>query len=422
MKLTTIGITTLLACTFGCAGSLLFYVGFILKRIDSSGYYGLVGFGLLFPIIMMLVANLKERVKKYVLFINAALAIIGSYFVILGAPNFTVPDFRLDTVPLYMYYLTLGAHFTLFEIGIAEVLRQARETGFLWLGAGLGVGSVIVALVIMSGVNGWLYMIMVINYIIPSAMLVYFLVYPEGAAGEKTMFTPQSREVVGKFLVRDGNAKGWKLTLYTIIVAFGSIATLGINSMTMPRADYFSISWLFWLLTGAGAFVAALVAKVLFQKIHGMESCTEKDRKAQLPWMLIAIAQSVGLLAVTLLEIYAPGYHLSILAHIFDGLVFGFNLGAYFAILAVQHPPKSNYAYYMTLGFFIIFSLAAANYLKTVVNDMNDITDYALYILGALVIVVALLVIMQLITIKQKGRAPAKPTQVATQAVSTPKA
>ncbi|HME53447.1 MAG TPA: hypothetical protein VKM55_14580 [Candidatus Lokiarchaeia archaeon] len=412
--------TLLLGSMFGSACVAIFYLGYILRNASSSGFYAIAGFGGLYPIVMMLIANLRERIKKYVLFLNAALAIVGSYFVMLQTPNFMIPDFKLDTLPLYCYFLTVGADFALFEIGVAEVSRRTRDSSLLHIGAGLGLGSVIVAIVVMVGINGWLYMILIVNYIIPIALLVYFLMYPEGKEGETVMFHPQSKDIARMYFVND-TTKGLKLMFYTIITCFGCIATVGVNGMAIPETDIYNAGFTFWIMAAVGSVAAVMIARYFLARIHAMESTVEKERKSQFPWLGFAIFQSLLLLDTTILELYVPGFHLSMISYIRSGFVFGFNIGAYFTVIAVQHPPKSNYAYYMTLSFFVIFSIAAGDYLKIVVSDMNtfgQVAQYAMYIMAALLLMIALLVLAQVITIvRKRNRNIVAPVEVPAQSV-----
>lgn len=416
-KLINLSTILLLGSMFGSACVAVFYIGYILKNV-GMWYYSIAIFDGLYPILMMFIANLSERIKKFVLFLNAALAIVASYFLMLGTPNFLIPDFQLDTLPLYCYFLTVGADFTLFEIGVAEVSRRAREGSMLNIGASFGLGSIIIAIVIIVGINGWLYMIMIVNYIIPVALLVYFLLYPEGKDGEVEMFRPQSRTVVGKYFVND-TTKGLKLMLYTIITCFGCIATVGVNGMALQVSEIYYAGFYFWIMVAVGSGIAAILARYFLAKIHSMENTAEKERKSQTPWLGFVIIQCFLLLDITVLEFFVPGFHLSMYSWIRSGLVLGFNIGVYFSVIAVQHPPRSNYAYYMTLAFFVIFSIAAGNYLKVLVQDMNTfgkVAGYALYIMGVLVLIFALLVLAQVITIIKKRRI-ITPVQVPVQSV-----
>jgi hypothetical protein len=249
-------------------------------------------------------------------------------------------------------------------------------------------------------------MIMIVNYLIPVALLVYFLLYPEGKDGETEMFRPQSRAVVGKYFVHD-TTKGLKLMLYTIITCFGCIATVGVNGMALPESDIYNAGFDFWIMAAVGSGIAAILVRYFLTKIHDMESTVEKEQKSQAPWLGFVIVQCFLLLDITMLEFFVPGFHLSIYSWIRSGLVLGFNIGVYFSVIVVQHPPRSNYAYYMTLAFFIIFSIAAGNYLKVLVSDMHTfvkVAGYVLYIMGALVLIFALLVLAQVITIIKKRK------------------
>ncbi|MBN2150846.1 MAG: hypothetical protein JW839_05360, partial [Candidatus Lokiarchaeota archaeon] len=221
MNRINLGTSILLGCSFASGVISSYYIGQVLLHIDTEQIYWLVGFGALYPLLMLIIANLNETVKKVVVFASAALAIVGSYVLMLGSPN-TVPVLKLDEVPVIMYFATVGAHMSLFIMGSAEVLRRAREMDYLWLGLGMAIGCAAVGVVVWTSIFGWLYMIMVVNYVVPVAVLVYFLFYPEGKEGENTMRRPQTKDVVGQFVVHD-TWKGGKIAFYTVLVSVGVI-------------------------------------------------------------------------------------------------------------------------------------------------------------------------------------------------------
>ena len=340
------------------------------------------------------------------LVVNAALAILGSYFVMLGSPNYYMVVVPLDTIPLNMYYLAIGAHFTMFSVGVAEVLRQRTKASFIWLGVGLAMGSAIIGLVVLTGMFGWLNLIMIATYIIPLSTLVYFLRHPEGSTGESDMQGQQTKEIA-RCLSVDDTTKGLKLTLYTIIVVFSSIATLGINSMGMAKEDVLTNNLVFWLMVGGGAVVAAVLANFLLQRHLDTESTAWRDRATNIWWLVFVAIHAMGMLAIATLEFYMPGFHLSIVAQIAGGILLGFSIGAYFAMIAVQHPPRCNYAYYMFLAFFVILSVAVSSYLKVQAMDLGEfygLAEYVIYVIAGAGVLVVLLVIAQVVTIVKKGK------------------
>jgi MFS family permease len=407
MNRQNLGTALLLGCTFGSAGAASYYLGQVLLHVESEELYALLGFGALYPLLMLILANLSERVKKVVMYITATLAIVGSYVLMLSSPN-TIPVLKLDTVSAIMYFMTVGAYMSLFTMGASEVLRRSRDAGFLWLGVGLAIGCAIVGIVVWASIFGWLYMIMVVNYIIPVAMLLYFLLYPEGTEGETVMRRPQTKEVMAQFVVRD-TWKGFKIAMYTLLVGVGVIATVGVNGLAMPQEDYFTAAPVFWSLAAAGSFAAAVVAKLVLGKIIGMPSGARKARSSNIAWLILACAQSIALICLALAEFFVPGFHLSVASDVVGGLVLGFNIGLYLAVLSVQHPPRSNYAFYMFNSFFIVFAMAVSSYLRSINVDIDqfydEIAGYVLYIIAALSLVLVLLVVNQIITIVKTSKA-----------------
>lgn len=407
MNRQNLGTSLLLGFMFGSAGAASYYIGQVLSHIeteDVSEIYGLITFAALYPLVMLILANLSERVKKVMLFITAALAIVGSYFLMLSSPN-TVPVLKLDTVSALMYFMTVGAHMSLFTMGASEVLRRSRDAGFLWLGTGLAIGCVTIGVLVWASIYGWLYMIMVVNYVVPVAILVYFLLYPEGTEGEVTMRRPQTKEVVAQFVVPD-TWKGFKIAMYTVLVCVAVIATAAVNSLAMPQADYFTTAPIFWCLAAAGAFAATVIAKLVLGKIIGMPSGASKARASNIAWLVLVCAQTAATVGLTLAEFYAPGFHLSDGSHMIGGFLLGINVGLYLAVLSVQHPPRSNYAFYMFTTYFIIFAIVTSSYVRSISLDLHgfyDIAEYVLYVIAAVGLVLALLVVNLIITIARKG-------------------
>jgi len=380
----------------------------VLTHLDSEEIYGLVGFCVGFPLLALILANVNETIKKIMIFASAAMAIVGSYILMLGSPN-TVPVLKLDTIPVLMYFMALAGHMSLFTMGSAEVLRRAREMDYLWLGVGMAIGCSSVGIVVWTSIFGWLYMIMIINYIVPVAILVYFLFYPEGKEGEMIMRRPQTKEVVRQFVVPD-TWKGGKITFYTLIAAFSALATAGVGGMAMPHEDYFTSAPWFWSFAAAGAMAAAVVAKLSLGKIIGMPTGIKKEFKSNIAWLVLGCVQGASVILLVTVEFYVPGYHLSFASGLIGGAILGFNVVAYMAVLSVQHPPRSNYAFYMFNTYFIMFAIALASYMRAINVDITEFyalateEDYILYILGGLAIVLALLVVNQVITIAKTAR------------------
>ncbi|MEX2681883.1 MAG: hypothetical protein Q6373_009790 [Candidatus Sigynarchaeota archaeon] len=404
-----LGTSILLGCSFASGVVSSYYLGQILSHIETNDIYALVGFCVLYPLVALILANLNEPVKKIMIFASATLAIVGSYVLMLGSPN-TVPVLKLDTIPLYTYFMALGGHMCLFIMGSAEVLRRAREMDYLWLGLGMAIGCAAVGIVVWTSIFGWLYMIMIINYIVPVAILVYFLFYPEGKEGETNMRRPQTKEVVRQYVVAD-TWKGGKITFYTLITAFSALATAGVGGMAMPQEDYFTSAPWFWSFAAAGAAGAAVLAKFMLGKIIGMPAGVKKEFTSNVAWLVLGCAQGASVILLVVVEFYVPGYHLSFASGLVGGAILGFNIVAYMAVLSVQHPPRSNYAFYMFNTYFILFGLALASYLRSINVDISEFyalateEDYILYIIGALAIVLAMLVVNQVITIAKTAKA-----------------
>jgi len=287
------------------------------------------------------------------------------------------------------------------------VLRRARETGFLWLGAGLAIGFAMIGLIVITSMLGWLYMLMVTNYIIPTVMLLYFLAYPEGKEGETTMRIPQSKTVVREFHVAD-TWKGFKLAMYAVIVNGGIVAIVGVNGLVLAQEDHFTAAPIFWSLAAVGAIIAAIIAKIVLGKIIGLPAGSKKIFTSNLAWLVLACIQAALLFCVAMLEFFKPDFHMSIASHVIGGAVVGFDVGIYLAVLSVQHPPRSNYAFYMFATYFVVLGMALGSFIRAQgasLSQFYDLTQYVYYVIAAMAIVVVLLVVNQVITLVKKGKA-----------------
>jgi hypothetical protein len=190
-------------------------------------------------------------------------------------------------------------------------------------------------------------------------------------------------------------------------VVFSSIATLGINSMGMAKENMLTSNLVFWLMVGGGAVVAAVLANFLLQRLLDTESTAWRDLETNIWWLVLVAIQATGMLAIATLEFYVPGFHLSIVAQIAGGILLGFSIGAYFAMIEVQHPPRCNYAYYMFLAYIVVLSFAVSSYLKAQAMDLGEfygLAEYAIYVIAGAGLLMVLLVIAQVVTIVKKGK------------------
>ena len=386
---------------------LTFYFGFIAKRISDEGYIPLALFGLIIPFLIILVANINELIKKIVLLASAALSITGSYFILLLVPNFILPDFQLDDLSLYMYFLTVGSSFILTMISFAEVARLAREEkSSLFMGISFLLSGLITGLVLFFTASaGWLYPMMIINYFVPTGILIYFWFYPEGKDGERSLRNIQTPETIAKYQISD-TTKGLKLTFTTIIACFGIIGCIGVNGMGLTNEQLYTENWIFWIMAGVGGFLISIIAKFTVFRTTKKEASTSKTIKSQVQWILFIIIIALSVVLVYVVDYLIPGLHATIYSHVIDGILLGVIIASFLGIVIMQHPPRSTYAYYMMMMFFLVFSVAVGNYLKTLVgpDDFAEYGEYVLYIIAAGLILLILTIIAQAVTINKKRK------------------
>ncbi|MFX0098919.1 MAG: hypothetical protein ACFFCS_05010 [Candidatus Hodarchaeota archaeon] len=402
-----IGTTFLFSFAFSSFLIAIFYFGWPAENMDDNGWYALAGFVMLLPILILILANIGEKIKKIVLFIFAAAGIVASYFVLVGVPNYLIPTFAMEDLTLYMYFLMIGSNIGVLIISAAEMLRSARGSSSqgLMMAVAMAISGVIIAVVILIGANGWLYSIMLNNYIIPVALLLYFLFYPEEL--EKELHELQEPEKIQEVFVRD-TTKGLKLALYTVLTCLNVMLVIAINGLGIPRADFYELNWVFWLMVGLGSAGLAFVTWMLNGKDLNEQKTAGIQKWLQIKWIILLLAQCAGFAICIFLEFFLPGFHESIYSHLVGGLVVGVNLGIFLVIVLIQHPPKSMLSYIMWLVLFVAISMTVGSYVKVMGTNFPELVetitdDYFLYIIGAYVILIGLLIAFQVVTIVKKS-------------------
>ncbi len=413
-KTTFISLSVLLGAMLASLFIFTHYFGYLAQRIDDEGYIAL-GIGVLMPALLILVINLNERVKKIVLFACCVLFVIGSYVVMLGNPNFPIPDFSMDLTSTYFFFLSTGGLICAVQIAAADLVRAVHESkSWVYFALAMGLGGFVTFTALFLAPLGWLFLIMVVDYVLPAALLVYFLFYPDGVEGEASMKALHAPSTSKAYSIHD-TTKGLKLALYTILTCFAIIATLGLNGMALePSETIYNGSWM-WLGFAIGGVAIIFIAKMFAKDVFVTVDAPDRKPVSQLAWIMTEVIQLGLSVFVAIAVLYVPGFHGTILAYILAGIAVGFNIGAFFTIIAQQHPPKSVYAYLSLLTFFLVFTVVATNYLKTLISDYDgllDIAEYIMYVLGALVIILVVLIIAQAVTISKtraKGTRPVAP-------------
>lgn len=398
------GVSAFFGASLGSVLVTTFPFGFFLKHLGTDGYIGIALFGLVVPLGLILVANVSEQAKKIVLFSCTVLAVFGSYYTMLAAPNYLFPEFQLDVAGTYMFFLALGMQFTIFMIAAAELGRLAREDGKGWyLGAGAALAGGLAAASLLTGPQGWLYPVMIVNYILPSGMLLYFLFVPVASEAR----APQLPGTIAPLHVKD-TTRGLKLALFTILACLSIIVSIGIQGLALPRPDFFSVGWSFWLCAGAGGFIAAMVARFTLLPHLAEPASPAKKHRLQASWILVTLIQFGLIASAASMEFFVDGFHASIASHVVNGLVLGFSIVMLLAVWISQHPPRSLYAFLMFVAFFIAFSAAVGSYVKALDVDLASFLsygEYAIYVIAALALGTGVLVAAQAITLVKSKRA-----------------
>jgi hypothetical protein len=404
-QLVHIGISLFMGTAFATVLLLTYYAGFQVTRLDATTNYLVAGgFAILMPILLVFIANLKEIVKKIVLFAATAATVESSYYVMLTAPNFVIPDFTLDPVAQIFYFIAVGSAITVCMIAISETVRLSRDTKYFgaYLGGGFGLGALITGITLLFGNLGWLYLVMIPNYALPAGLLIYFLVYPVGRDGEKAMFALHSPETIAKYYVHD-MAKGTKLALFTLVTAVSIVAMVGINGLALPQQDWYTEEWIFYACAAIAAFLLSGLAWHNSVKIAMLNCSATKELASQIPWLFITIVEGVAVLVVITLEFFLPPFHGSVASMIVDGAVFGTLFGLFFIVVAMQHPPKSLYMESMFLSYFILFSLVLGSFLKIQsISTLSTAEIYVMYVLVIAFVLLGILASLQLITMGKR--------------------
>jgi hypothetical protein len=413
-RLVHIGISLFMGTAFASVLLLTYYAGFQVSRLSGTvSYVSGAGFAILMPILLVFVANLKEIVKKIVVFAATAATVGSSYYVMLTTPNFVIPDFTLDSVAQVFFFVALGSAITVCMIAISETVRLSRDTKFYgaYLGSGFGLGALITSVALVFGGLGWLYLVMVTNYALPAGLLAYFLVYPTGKDGEKAMHALHAPETIVMYYVHD-TSKGWKLALFTLVTAVSIVAMTGINGLALPQQDWYSEEWIFYIFAAISAFLVSGLAWHNSVRIAMLHKSAEKELASQVPWLFITIVEGVLVLTVVILEFFANGFHGSVGSMILDGVVFGILFGCFYVIVAIQHPPKSLYMESMFLSYFILFSLVLGSFLKVLgLSSLAAAQTYVMYVLIIAFVLLGFLAVLQLITMGKRLHLPVVPRE-----------
>lgn len=410
-----IGLTILPATALSSFFIVSNMTGFLLEKTEDAGYISLALAGLLYPLGMLFIANFNERAKLAAITITASMAVVSSYFVMLGVPNFRIPAFEVDLTTLTMYFLSMASSMALAVISISDLLSKARgleERVTVFSVAFLAAGG-ITAIGISLGSLGWLIPIMFSDYLVPGGLLVHVILRSSIKVDYPNIEVIHKPARIKKYWIKERN-KAFKLTVYTIISSLQIALLLGVNGLALDPEVYYGDTWLLWLFIGAGCLITGMLVVPRLFKNHEEEFSKEKIIKSNISWLMISILQSSFFFVIVTLNLNVPTYHGSIVAFMVDGAVLGFMLMVFWHIVMVQHPPKSMRLFLMLMSFFLCISFIAGTYLKSLtsvsLSDFEEIMDYAIYLYLAFVVALVILVIAFLVTIKKHGKKGASRT------------
>ncbi|MHA1700575.1 MAG: hypothetical protein ACTSWN_17185 [Promethearchaeota archaeon] len=382
-----------------------FYLGWVLSKIQDEDYIIALLLGLVAPAAVIVVANLGEKIKKIVLFAYGCANIISNYFVLMGGPNFPVPNISLDDTTKAMYFLSIGASAGIFMIALSDISRLTLNLKAHWhvMFAGLGIAGFASALIIYFGTRGWLYPVMLSNYLIPISLMIYYVFYPGSL--ESILIGIQDPKILTNLRVKD-KTKGMKLTFFTIYTFILLFLIITMNNVLQSATNLIEVGWIFWLFIGIGGAIASVFIWKVINAQFTRDASVEKELFIEKHWLGFTVIQSAMIFVVFSLEFFLVGYHDSIASHIIDGAIFGSIIAIFIYVVALQHPPRSLRAYFLFFGYFLAITIILSNVMKAVnlgVENMTGILEYAYYIVAIILLILILLVISQIITIARKS-------------------
>ncbi|MHA1681470.1 MAG: hypothetical protein ACTSUE_10700 [Promethearchaeota archaeon] len=395
---TNLGISALFSCSFAAFLVNSHYLGFIIEGIDTDGVIWLAIMTILYPLLVLFIANTNEVAKKVCLFVCAIAAVVGSYFVLLRADNFRLPTLELDMLTLLMYFLMLGSTICLTMISFAEIMRTSRKTSnhSLFFGGNLLMVGVVVGIAVAIGRFGWLIPLMLNDYTVPAGIMLYFLWYPSDTGEVEELSKLHKPRNISEFSIRD-SSKGFKLTVYTILSAFQIALLLAGNGLAIVPPDFYLINWVFWIFVGVGSFAMMALFKVKFARVDGLKGSLEKRKKSQVDWILVSLIQLVVFVVAVILEFYLSNFHGSLYSHVVTGLFLGITISGFLKQVAIQHAPRSMYLYLMFFCLMMAYAIIAGSYLKALSVDMTafneEVAPYAVYLVAIICITWILLLL-----------------------------
>ncbi|MHA1792250.1 MAG: hypothetical protein ACTSVI_06360 [Promethearchaeota archaeon] len=396
-------------------------LGFIIQKLSNDDYIYLLLLCVGYPLAMSLVSQFNKKVVELLLFSCAIIAIASNYFILMDSPNYIIPTFSMNSLTLVMFFLFIGSCTSVFVIGTSMTMEKLNDAkGFeLHFSASVAIGFTIGGLLTTLGSFGWLYPLMMINYVLPASILVYFLLLSKDAGHKKE--TRKSKEdvtkdsiVVLKVPSLKDNTKGLKLTFFIILAGLLLFLVIGINGVGTPNEDFYQKHWIFWIGTGGGfiLFMSLFWKTLNVGELGKNADITIKiEKDAQVKFLILASMITIAAFASIILNLYATGYHGSLAGYILDGMMNGVILSCTIIVLVMMQPPKAKRPFLAMMMFFIVFAMFLGCYLKTTTDNFTEVlalSEYFPYVFGILIIVFVLLLIPILITIAKKSRSLAK--------------
>ncbi|MHA1733939.1 MAG: hypothetical protein ACTSU5_18510 [Promethearchaeota archaeon] len=321
------------------AGSMMRYKG-------DAAYIVVPVLALAFPIFLLLLASRGWLAERVVLLACGLVFTIGSYFVVASTPNYVVPSNLVSsTAALWGFFSVVGATVAVFTLACTRAsVALGRDPSYAGkLAVGTLVAGALSAAVLVPGLDGFLYSLVLANYAYPAFLGVYFYLSrrdPSRVPPEVHAFgVPESwaRASLGVRL------KSAKLFVHLLVVSASVAVALAINGVELSGLHYYEQGWLFYCALGLGGVAGGVAWRDDPGKVGRLE----------VAWVRLFTVQVCLLGGAVALEAYLPGFHDSLPAHAVDGFAVGFALTSLVRLVAALHPPK-RVGPYLALAFFFL--------------------------------------------------------------------
>lgn len=368
------------------------FAGFIIFAHYSEKFLGEIGDGFLLysvlivvlPLIILISSTLVEKIRRVLPFIAGTSTIIGSYGLVLTAPNFVLPLVNMSSGMAFWYFLSLLSMLVLFVSSQDVLINSMRDIkggislkDAVTVGGSYTIGGVAGAISMFFGRQGWLYPVMIFTYFIPIGLLFHYFLVKFGSRPE--IATKANRVLRKKRVMNKDKSHAFKMTFFSI-GEFLILMLLVLASGMASFDDYLVESrWYFWLglIIATGVSIVVLAMRVRKLQPDFEEVALGYIIPIQKHWITTIIVAWGSAAVVASLDLFVEAYRGTPVGSLIDGIVAGIGLGTYILLVFVLNPGRRKWV--PTIVVFILsWMIMIGMYLAPMVDQgvLDIIADY----------------------------------------------